>query len=92
MVRSNGSFFWGLVQVWTAGLVPAQVGRRYPNAGYGASFHRWLFAPETGPYNSWGNGSAMRVSPIGWARHSEPEVLADQGIPVQGTGREAYRS
>ncbi len=44
-------------------------GRRYPDAGYGARFIRWLFAPgegDAGPYGSYGNGSAMRVSPAGW--------------------------
>jgi ADP-ribosylglycohydrolase len=42
-------------------------GRNYPDAGYGGSFIRWLFEDEVRPYNSWGNGSAMRVSPLGFA-------------------------
>jgi len=41
-------------------------GRMYPRAGYGRNFRGWLFAEESLPYNSWGNGSAMRVSPVGW--------------------------
>lgn len=41
-------------------------GRAYPDAGYGGNFVRWLSATDPQPYNSWGNGSAMRVSPIGW--------------------------
>ena len=41
-------------------------GRRYPNAGYGGRFLRWLFKRNPEPYNSYGNGSAMRVSPAGW--------------------------
>ena len=53
-------------------------GRRYPNAGYGTRFDGWLgnLAPE--PYNSWGNGSAMRVSPVAWVARSveECELLA----------------
>ena len=40
-------------------------GRKYPRAGYGMSFYRWMQSPDTQPYNSWGNGSAMRVSPVG---------------------------
>lgn len=40
-------------------------GRRYPNAGYGGRFSRWL-RYGIHPYNSWGNGSAMRVSPVAW--------------------------
>ena len=39
-------------------------GNRYPLAGYGSSFIRWLWADDPQPYNSWGNGSAMRVSPV----------------------------
>ena len=41
-------------------------GRRYPDAGYGVRFIRWLWSPEPRPYGSWGNGSAMRVSAAGW--------------------------
>jgi ADP-ribosylglycohydrolase len=52
-------------------------GRRHPNAGYGKSFRHWLHTPDAGPYGSWGNGSAMRVSPVGWAFDSESEVLAE---------------
>ena len=43
-----------------------QWGRRYPDAGYGGRFSRWLLSPDPRPYNSWGNGSAMRVSAAGW--------------------------
>jgi len=50
-------------------------GRRYPHAGYGGTFIRWLFTEDFHPYNSWGNGAAMRVSPIGFAFPSEEEVL-----------------
>ena len=41
-------------------------GRRYPCAGYGSSFINWLFCDNPKPYNSYGNGSAMRVSSAGW--------------------------
>ncbi len=41
-------------------------GRMYPDAGYGGRFGAWLFSEDRKPYNSWGNGSAMRVSPVGW--------------------------
>ena len=39
---------------------------RYPEAGYGGTFKRWMTGEIMGPYNSWGNGGAMRVSPVGW--------------------------
>lgn len=42
-------------------------GNRYPTAGYGGRFCSWLSMDDPQPYNSWGNGSAMRVSPVGWA-------------------------
>ena len=41
-------------------------GRRYPHAGYGARFFWWLQAKDPQPYNSFGNGSAMRVSSAAW--------------------------
>ena len=52
-----------------------EIGRRYPNAGYGGSFIRWLMADRPRPYNSWGNGAAMRVSPVGFAFGGEKRVL-----------------
>ena len=45
-------------------------GRKYPDpdyGGYGGNFNEWIYSQYPRPYNSWGNGSAMRVSPIGWA-------------------------
>ncbi|MFP4363068.1 MAG: ADP-ribosylglycohydrolase family protein [Spirochaetia bacterium] len=52
-------------------------GRKYPNAGYGGSFSRWLMSSDPQPYNSWGNGSAMRVSPVGFAFNTEEKVLEE---------------
>lgn len=52
-------------------------GRRYPHAGYGGTFRQWLFSDEMGAYNGWGNGSAMRVSPVGMAFDDEASVLAE---------------
>lgn len=45
-------------------------GNRYPDAGYGQRFHHWLHAKAPKPYGSYGNGSAMRVSPVGWLYES----------------------
>lgn len=41
-------------------------GRRYPDAGYGAHFREWIFSEDHFPYGSFGNGSAMRVSPVAY--------------------------
>jgi ADP-ribosylglycohydrolase len=49
--------------------------RAYPRAGYGWSFHQWARSEDSTPYNSWGNGSAMRVSPVGFAFDALEEVL-----------------
>lgn len=53
-----------------------QYGRNYPNAGYGTRFCQWLWMDEPRPINSWGNGAAMRISPVGWAADNEQEVLS----------------
>jgi ADP-ribosylglycohydrolase len=49
--------------------------RRYPNAGYGGLFHGWAQARRSQPYNSWGNGAAMRISSVGFAFDRLDEVL-----------------
>jgi len=54
-----------------------ELGRRHPHAGYGGSFIGWLHSKDPQPYNSWGNGSAMRVSPVGWAFDTADEVLRE---------------
>jgi len=54
-----------------------EIGRRYPRAGYGGSFIGWLHSDHPQPYNSWGNGAAMRVSPVGFAFDTEDDVLAE---------------
>lgn len=56
-----------------------QFAQRYPDVGYGKTFIRWFTGAAAGaaamPYNSWGNGSAMRVSFAGWAANSLEEAL-----------------
>ena len=52
-----------------------EYGRNYPYGGYGGMFLRWLASDSYEPYNSYGNGSAMRVSPIGFAFDSLDQVL-----------------
>ena len=51
------------------------LGRRYPYAGYGGGFRRWLYNQQPKPYNSYGNGSAMRVSPIAFYAQNLDETL-----------------
>lgn len=52
-----------------------EFGRKYPDAGYGSSFYHWLWSESPQPYNSWGNGAAMRVSPVGLFAETLDEAL-----------------
>ncbi len=51
-----------------------EVGGPYPDCGYGARFHQWMYSDDPKPYNSFGNGAAMRVSPCGFAARSLEEA------------------
>jgi ADP-ribosylglycohydrolase len=64
----NGKDYADAVMEW---------GCRYPTAGYGGNFIKWLDGIIVGPYNSWGNGSAMRVSPVGFLYHTERTILRE---------------
>lgn len=57
----------------------------YPEVGYGASFYEWAASRSRQPYNSWGNGSAMRVSPIGIACDTLEDVLAEARASAEVT-------
>ena len=50
------------------------VGRNYPDCGYGGGFRKWMFSDDPKPYNSYGNGAAMRVSAAGFAANSIEEA------------------
>lgn len=52
-------------------------GQKYPQAGYGGTFYQWVHSENSQPYHSWGNGSAMRVSPVGMAFDSLTDVLVE---------------
>ena len=52
-------------------------GKAYPAVGYGLRFHQWLLSGQRSPYNSYGNGSAMRVPAVGYAFDSLETVLAE---------------
>lgn len=60
-------------------------GERYPDAGYGARFAHWLLYEETEPYGSYGNGSAMRVSPVAWYAESLEEAIAFARLSAEVT-------
>lgn len=53
-----------------------ELGKKHPYAGYGGLFYAWLFNNNPQPYNSWGNGAGMRVSPVGLYAKTLDEALA----------------
>jgi len=53
-----------------------EVGRNYPSCGYGGSFGLWVFSNNPKPYNSFGNGAAMRVSPVGFVAKSLDQAIS----------------
>ncbi|MBW6485639.1 MAG: ADP-ribosylglycohydrolase family protein [Syntrophobacterales bacterium] len=61
------------------------MGRRYAQAGYGGEFFLWLSSDTPRPYGSWGNGAAMRVSPVGFAFATEEEVLRQAKLTAEVT-------
>lgn len=71
----NGNDFVGKLKYWC---------RKYPKAGYGGNFNWWFRQDAPQPYNSWGNGSAMRVSAVGAFAKSTDETLvfAEQSAAV----------
>ena len=52
-----------------------KIGRKYPHCGYGGRFGRWMFSDNPKPYDSFGNGAAMRISPVGFIARTENEVI-----------------
>jgi ADP-ribosyl-[dinitrogen reductase] hydrolase len=51
-----------------------EIGRKYPYCGYGGMFRHWVFSDNPKPYNSYGNGAAMRISPVGFFDVTEYEL------------------
>ena len=71
-----------------------QLGQKYPNAGFGGKFRQWLSDPAMGPYGSFGNGAAMRVSPAGWFASTleEAQHLAVLSCQVTHNHPDSYRA
>ena len=60
-------------------------GNKYPNIGYGSKFNDWLNQAKPVPYRSFGNGSAMRVSPVGWAYNNFNDVIKQAKLSASVT-------
>jgi len=67
------------------GRIYRELARRYPDAGYGESFYNWMQSDSDEPYNSWGNGSGMRVAPVGFAFNSVQTVLREARLSAAPT-------
>lgn len=70
---TDDSICTAAVAEWAAGgcfgdlaLIMQRWCRRYPSVGYGTNFNTWIWSEPPKPYDSWGNGAAMRVSPVAW--------------------------
>lgn len=61
-----------------------KLANKYPHAGYGGRFSEWTTQENPEPYNSWGNGSAMRVSPVAWVCDTleETQMLAAKSASI----------
>ena len=64
----NGTSYVESLQMW---------GSSYPSAGYGCWFNEWIYSDSPEPYNSFGNGSAMRSSSVGWLFDDDTSVLKE---------------
>ena len=61
------------------------LGRQYPEVGYGRRFLKWIYESDPHPYNSYGNGAAMRVSPCAYAASTINEAIALADAVTQTT-------
>ena len=67
-VLATGGSYRDSIQRWA---------QAYPHAGYGGAFRKWMWSAAAEPYGSYGNGSGMRASPVGWASRTLDEVLTE---------------
>lgn len=71
--EKNGEYYRLLEKLTVQYL--QEYGRKYPDSGFGGMFYQWIFSSHPKPYNSFGNGAAMRISPAGFAANTEKEAL-----------------
>jgi ADP-ribosylglycohydrolase len=70
-----------------------EIGRKYPYCGYGGMFGHWIFSDNPKPYNSFGNGAAMRISPVGFiaATEEEARILSERITAVTHNHNEGIK-
>ena len=69
----NNYYYYELLKSMTIRYMQ-EIGCKYPYCGYGGMFGRWIFSDNPKPYNSFGNGAAMRISPVGFIAAAEDEA------------------
>ena len=69
----NNYYYYKLLKSMTIRYMQ-EIGRKYPRCGYGGMFVRWIFSDNPMPYYSFGNGAAMRISPVGFIAPTEDEA------------------
>lgn len=72
--ENSGAKYQRILGEWTVKIMQ-KIGRNYPNCGYGGMFARWMFSDDPKPYHSYGNGAAMRISPVGFLNLTMEEVI-----------------
>ena len=70
---NNNNDYYSLLEAMTVKYMQ-EIGRKYPYCGYGGMFGRWIFSDNPMPYNSYGNGAAMRISPVGSIANTDYEA------------------
>ena len=71
--HSNNDEYYALLETMTIKYMQ-EIGRKYPHCGYGGMFGRWIFSDNPKPYNSFGNGASMRISPVGFIANTDYEA------------------
>ena len=71
--HDNNDDYYALLETMTIKYMQ-EIGRKYPYCGYGGMFGRWIFSDNPKPYNSFGNGAAMRISPVGFIANTDYEA------------------
>ena len=78
--KSKNKEYYALLEENTVKYMQ-EVGRKYPDCGYGGRFLEWMFGDTPKPYHSYGNGAAMRVSAVSYIAKNEEEVkLLSQSV------------
>jgi type I restriction enzyme M protein len=71
--HGNNDEYYALLESMTIKYMQ-EIGRKYRYSGYVGMFGRWVFSDNPKPYNSFGNGAAMRISPVGFIANTDYEV------------------